>query len=149
MKLRFDSVEEVEKYARELAEADKAGKVNMLKKWSLGQNFEHLAKSYVMSVEGAKKMAPMVMRMGAKLPRKLLLGKGIPSGLPINQKMADLKPEDVSAEEGLAYLLSAIEKYRQTKELKAHPIFGELSEEEWNAFHCRHAELHLGNAEMK
>ncbi|QQE10252.1 DUF1569 domain-containing protein [Planctomycetota bacterium] len=146
MDLRFETVDEGIAYAEKLVEWEKAGKVKMGGKWTLAENFSHLEKAMQMSVDGPKRLAPKLIMMGAKLRKNAFLNKGLPSGIPVNPKLADLKPEGLSAEEGLVKLKESAKLLGEANEYKVHPVFGELSDEEVNKFHCRHMELHLSHA---
>ena len=55
-------------------------------------------------------------------------------------------PEEVDTQTGLSELRVAIERVT-TETLRAeHAILGELSQEEFDQFHLRHAEMHMSFA---
>ena len=147
--LRFDSIQDALAYAEKLVALESEGKVKMTGGWSLGQNLSHLEKSIRMSIHGAKRPASVIVQFGAKLRKKAFLKNGLPAGIPLNNRLADLSPDNISSEEALVKLQHAITDFHQASSYAAHPIFGKLTHEETNAFHCRHMELHLSHAKIE
>jgi hypothetical protein len=130
------------------AEATAADSANVknLGNWSIGQVFQHLAKSLLTSVEGADFKAPLPIRVIAKLFfKKKFIYKALPAGFPIPDHAAKifLPADQVAADSGIAELRSAIERVKSDKTRAEHGLFGKLTNEEWDNFNLRHAELHM------
>jgi hypothetical protein len=59
---------------------------------------------------------------------------------------AILLPPETSVADGLSQLCAAAARFQQAPELKPHTVFGPMTRDEWEQFHCRHAELHMSFA---
>jgi len=112
--------------------------------WTLGQICNHLANTVQLSVEGIPfrfpwimrtTVAPMVkermfrtgkMREGVYLPAKALPKPGL-----------DDRAEAETLRAALNYYAGV------TEPLADHPLFGRLTRDEWNRFHCIHCAHHL------
>ena len=68
------------------------------------------------------------------------LNKEIPAGF---KSTASFVPGETTTEEGLKQLKDAIERMQNESTRAAHPGFGEISRDEWDEFHKRHAEMHM------
>ena len=138
--LSFQSYEEL------LADLDRlgSGPVRQLGNWSPGQNFRHLATAYNNSIDGFTLKFPMPLRMVAKLFRKRLLSMSMPAGFKLPAKSGQsLMPPATSTGEGLAELGTAIARLQTEPRRAKHPLFGEMTNQEWDNFHLKHAALHL------
>jgi hypothetical protein len=139
-KLDFKSLGEV------AADADRlsSGPVTQLGNWSAGQVFRHLATAYSCSIDGFKTTFPWPMRFIAGFFKNKLINGAMPPGMKVPTGLArEVMPEPTSTEDGLAQLHAAVSRLeRETKRAK-HPIFGDLSNEEWNKIHLNHANLHM------
>lgn len=139
--LRYESFQELIADAECLAHSE----VVTLGNWSLGQIFLHLARSMHASIDGLEAKVSWSWRLAAQLwyGRRLLSGP-MPAGMQLPSKAADLlSPELVSTEDGFAALREALERLGFETERAAHPILGEMSLDQWDNFHLRHAELHM------
>ncbi len=88
---------------------------------------------------------PLHLRLIAKVFRKKLLTMRMPAGFKLPPKgAAMLEPPSTATDEGAAQLRAAIEPppCREPKTAN-HPMFGELTTEEWDRVHLTHASLHL------
>jgi hypothetical protein len=138
--LSFESYEEL------LADLDRLGSrpVRHLGNWSPGQNFRHLATVYNNSIDGFTLKFPLPLRMVAKLFRKRLMSMSMPAGFKLPAKTGrSLMPPPTSTEEGLAELRAAIARLQNEPPRAKHPLFGEMTNEEWGKLHLKHAALHL------
>jgi Protein of unknown function (DUF1569) len=139
-KLHYESFEEL------LADADQlsSGPVKMLGNWSPGQVFKHLANAYNGSIDGFTMTFPLPLRVMAKIFRKKLLSMPMPPGfnLPSDGAKSVIRGP-TSTEEGLAELHSAVARLQRDSHRAKHPMFGELSKEQWNKIHLTHANLHM------
>ncbi len=126
-----------------LADAERCanGKVQSLGNWSPGQIYEHLARSMDGSIDGFDFSMPAPARwLMSLLMKKKFLYKTLPAGF---KSTADFIPEETLNEVGLASLAKAIERQKNELSRVMHPGFGNLSNEEWEAFNLRHAEMHM------
>jgi hypothetical protein len=139
--VRYESFQELLADAECLAHSE----VVTLGNWSLGQIFLHLARSMHASIDGLEGKVSWSSRLAARLlyGRRLLSGP-IPAGLHLPREVAErLSPEPVNTEDGLAALREALDRLGFETERAAHPLFGEMSLDQWDNFHLRHAELHM------
>lgn len=115
--------------------------------WSLGQILQHLAVSIHASIDGTDMKLPWLMKKAFLLMmnKEKLMHQPMPSGYKIpKQGEAQFKPDDnTSAEQGLAALREAIDRWNSDSPRAEHILFGALTDEEWNAFNLRHAEMHM------
>ncbi len=126
-----------------LADAQRcaSGNVRLLGNWSPGQIYEHLARSMDASIDGFDFSMPAPVRwLMSLLMKKKFLYKTLPAGFKSTAKFI---PEETSNEAGLAALTKSIERQKNERSRVPHPGFGNLSNEEWEAFNLRHAEMHL------
>ena len=129
-----------------LADADRlsSGAVKALGNWSAGQIFRHLAIAYNGSIDGFTMSFPWYLRMMASLFKKKLISGPMPAGIkPPGEAAKALAPEPTSTEEGLAQLHAAVARLERESHRARHPVLGNLSKEEWNKVHLRHASLHM------
>lgn len=115
-------------------------------KWSLGQVAEHLASGINASIDGFGFKLNPAYRLLGMLVKNNLLANGIKPGIKFNNKAAVVfKPDpNITDQRGVELLRAAIDRAKQTPPDKPSPILGKLTSDEWQQFHCRHAELHLG-----
>jgi len=139
-KLDYMSLEEV------LADADRlsSGPVQALGNWSAGQILRHLALVYNGSIDGLTMTVPWLLRLMAPFLKKKLLRGPMPAGIKLPSDAAKaLAPGPTSTEEGLAELHAAVARLERESHRAPHPVFGDLSKEEWNQVHLKHASLHM------
>ncbi|MEX2025870.1 MAG: DUF1569 domain-containing protein [Pirellulaceae bacterium] len=142
--LRFASLDEV------LAEAERlaiAPRVTMLGNWTLGQTLGHLAAAMQYSVDGANFRRPWYLGVIGPFLKHLVLRK-MPAGfrLPEEVERIGVPTTSLTPGEGLARLREGVDRLSREPTRAAHFVFGRLTPQEWTAFHCRHAELHLSFA---
>lgn len=135
-----------ENYDQQLADAERLAGVEIrtLGNWSYGQILRHLARSIDAMIDGAPFAFPApiqwVMRL---LMKKRFLSKPLKPGFKLPAKAGRLNPEATTTEEGLAELRTAIARAKTDSTRAPHGGFGQLSEEESDAFQFRHAEMHM------
>lgn len=143
--LRFDSYDELLSDAQKLAD----GEVMLVGNWTLGQIFQHLATAYNGSIDGLNFKVSWIIKVMARLlmKKKFLYGQ-MPSGFQIPEKnRAEFVPEDsTSIETALAALKAAVHRLQTESQRVVHPVLGELSRDEWDNWHWRHAEMHMSFA---
>jgi hypothetical protein len=139
-KLDYASLAEV------LADADRlsSGPVKALGNWSAGQIFRHLAFAYNGSIDGLTMTFPWPFRMIARVFKKKLISGPMPAGYKLPAAAAKaVTPGETPTEEGLAELHAAVKRLEREPHRAKHPMFGDLSKEEWNQIHLKHASLHM------
>jgi len=138
--LHFTSLDEVLEDARAVCR----GNPTALGNWSPGQILMHLARSIDASIDGIPGRLSWPMRMLGKVLKKRLLTGRLRAGFkPPRQIARQLMPGETSTEAGLKALTEAIERLKQTSDRAPHIFLGELTADQWEQFHLRHAELHL------
>jgi hypothetical protein len=129
-----------------LADADRlsSGDVKTLGNWSPGQIFQHLANVFNGSIDGLPKAFPWFMRAMARPFKKKLIYGPMPAGMKMPDILAKaVMPEPTSTEVGLSNLHAAVSRLKREPHRAAHPIFGQISKEEWDSIHLKHAGLHM------
>ena len=140
----YESFVELLADAESLAQSE----VLMLGNWSLGQVFLHLARSMHASIDGVPLETSWWSRLvvRARYGQRFLAGP-VPAGIDLPTGAAQrLLPEPVSTDDGLAALREAIDRLSFETERAAHPLLGEMSLDQWDRCHLRHAELHMSFA---
>ncbi|UCE60149.1 MAG: DUF1569 domain-containing protein [Phycisphaerales bacterium] len=139
--LQFGSISEVLPEVKRLLPAHQT-----FGNWSLGQICDHLAKSFVGSMEGFDLSGHRLKRFFIR--RRMLevaLTKGIPRGWTVDSNLTPM-PE-VDLREAVEALTRAVERYRQHDgRLHAHPLFGNMPRDIWDRVHCVHCAHHLSFA---
>ncbi len=138
--VKYASLEEV------LADAERlsSGPVKTLGNWTAGQVFQHLATAYNGSIDGLPGTFPWHIRLMAGIFKKRLIAGAMPPGMKLPTELATaVLPEPTSTEKGLAELRSAIARLQRESHRAKHPVFGNLTMEEWNQCHLNHAALHM------
>jgi len=80
----------------------------------------------------------------AKLLLKKMIAGPMPPGFNLPAEGAKvMTPGPTSTEEGLADLQAAVARLQREPHRARHPMFGEISKEEWNKIHLAHAKLHM------
>jgi hypothetical protein len=138
-KVEYSSLQQVLEDAQRLCQ----GNVKALGNWSPGQIFQHLAWSFDTSIDGNDAKFPWWLRMIAPLMKKKLLGSPMPPGFKLPESAQKLVPGPTSTEEGLAALRAAIARQERESSRAPNPVFGELTRNEWNQLHLKHAALHM------
>ena len=142
--VHYDSLDELLVDAERLA----AGEVTLVGNWSLRKIFGHLASTINYSLDGFPIKANWFVRFIARtFFKKRFLTKPLPSGFQIPPKnRADFIPDGDETQSGLTELREAIAQFQSNSNRVPHPFMGELTNAEWEQFHCRHAELHMSFA---
>lgn len=140
-KLHFTTLDDIRADAERLA----AGPVRQLGNWSFGQATVHLARTMQMGLDHDPNRAPLPIRLVARLMRRTMLTKGMRPGFKLPKQAADkyTAGPEISSEQALSELRSAIDRLKNETQRHPHPAFGAMTPEEWKQLHLRHAELHL------
>jgi Protein of unknown function (DUF1569) len=139
-KLDYKSIREI------VDDADRlnSGPVKAIGNWTPGQIYRHLAIAFNGSIDGLPASFPWYIRAMARLFKKKLLAGPMPSGIKVPSAFAKVvMPPSTSTEEGLAQLHAAVARLEREPNRAEHPVFGQLTREEWNQVHLSHANLHM------
>jgi hypothetical protein len=112
--------------------------------WSLGQICNHLAGSFIFSVEGFNARVPWLIRktLGPIIKRQVLTTGQMREGIKLPEKFLPKSNLDARAEaEALRGALRAYAAH--SGPLADHPMFGPMSRAEWTLLHCIHSAHHL------
>lgn len=139
--LRFDTVNDIRADAESISEHTHTALGN----WSIGQIFAHVAIGMELCTDGYGDLKfPFLMRLIG--PRLLpgILKNGMKPGLKFDKRLAPVfTPPGCTFGEGFERLRAAIERMNTTEYRHPSPFFGKLTRDEYEQFHCRHAEMHL------
>ncbi len=141
-RLRFDSLDDVLVEARALA----VRPTRQLGNWSLGQVCRHLGTAMEQCTTAEQLFSvPLRLRIVGRLIRRHVLKRGLPRGFKLPPEgAAVLVPPPTSVELGLMALEQGVEALRRSSRRVPHPVLGAMNVDQWNQFHLRHAEMHLG-----
>jgi Protein of unknown function (DUF1569) len=137
--LRFHSYDDVWADAKALTTSgyERAGS------WSLGQVCDHLARTMELSLDGFPSMFPWPVRLAA---RWFVLGK-VMKHRPYRRQFrapSYLLPATDEDQAGLEQLRKAIDRLKNhAGEMWPHPVFGQLTPNEWQELHLWHCEHHF------
>ena len=113
-------------------------------RWSLGQICNHLADSFIYSVEGFPAKVPWLIRktVGPIVKRRLFKTGRMPEGIKLPEKFLPRPGLDARAEaEALRGALQLFSTHAGA--LADHPMFGHLDHTLWARLHCIHCAHHL------
>ncbi|MFK7778007.1 MAG: DUF1569 domain-containing protein [Gimesia sp.] len=139
--LSYASLLEVVDDARRLTEADAPTTGN----WSKGQIFEHLARTMDCSLDGFTFKMPWFVRIIGKYYFKpTIFKKGMSPGFKLKGAFKKaLGPDPLADQEGLEHLAKSVQRLESESQRALSPVFGQMTREEWDKLHRRHAELHM------
>lgn len=139
--LRFTSFDDV------IADAEKlvsSPNTKLLGNWPLSQLLTHLALAINKSIDGISFKVPWYTRLFGFFIKGHILSHGMPPGFKLpKENEPGAFPVASSPEEALDALRKAVCRLRSENMTARHPVFGNLTHEEWTRFHLHHAELHL------
>lgn len=144
--LRFADAAEVLRDVDALLAAERAGSLQRLGNWTLGQALAHLAAwaSYPFDGYPPELRANALVRFFARLLKRRMLSGPLPAGFRIPRAPGGTwGADDVSAEEGAARCRRAFERLDREPPRRPNPVFGPLAHEDWKRLNLAHAELHL------
>jgi hypothetical protein len=138
--LHFDTIDDILKDVERLNQ----GSVKTLGNWSGGQILKHLATVMNSSIDGSPLRLSWVFRLMGKMFKRRILTKGMTPGFQLKGHSAQfLVPPATSWQEGLAVFRQAIHRLKTESKREPSPFLGQMTREQWDQLHCRHAELHL------
>ena len=143
--LRFESIDEMLAEVDRVVKAEKAGRLERLGNWTLGQVLGHLAVWAEYSYTGPPIKAPLLIKLTLRLRKRKFLYGPMRAGIKIpGVKGGTLATEPMSVDEALGRLQCVMQRLKTEAPTVPNVIFGPLKHEEWIAVTLRHAELHLG-----
>ncbi len=144
-KLKFDSVEQVMADVDRLVEAERAGRLDHMGNWGLGQALGHLASWAEYAYTGYPFKPPFFIRWILRSRKQKFIHEPMSAGVKIpGMPGGTMATEPVPVDEALGRMKSVMARLKSEAPTLVHPIFGTLSHDEWIAINLRHAELHLG-----
>jgi hypothetical protein len=150
--VRYNTFDELLADAERLVQLNGEGKVRPLGNMSLGQALGHLALWMQASIDGIPDdlRPPAPVKLLARLFKGIVLSKGLRPGfkLPTDAASKLIPPAGYSASDGFNALSAACARLRREHRRVPSPLFGPMSEYEWERLHLRHAELHLSFMEV-
>jgi hypothetical protein len=131
-----------------LADVDtlaRAREIRTLGNWPAGQVLQHLATSFNKSIDGFENSVPAVLRVFLRLLlKRSFLTKPLSPGFRLSAKaQKEMWSAAASVPEAATAIRAAIGRLQAEHHRVPHPAIGPLTDNEWNQFHCRHAEMHL------
>ena len=139
--LHFDSVNDILRDVEKLNH----GEIITTGNWSAAQIVLHINEIIVMSLDGFTFKAPWVLRVIGRLTRPYFLKRGFKPGFKVPPNAPSLiPPSDTAWTEALEAIRHTVQRIRNGERMTVpSPLFGKLTHEQWEQFHCRHAELHF------
>ena len=139
--LHFHAIDEIVADAEKLVASPN---IKTLGNWPLGRLLAHLTTAINGSIDGVDARAPLLFRLAGKLVKNRILNSAMLPGFQLPDRFqADLFPEVESPQDALEGLLKAAARAKTERMTACHPVFGQLTHDEWTQLHLRHAELHL------
>jgi hypothetical protein len=143
--LRFETIDQALAEADRLAEAERAGRLQRLGNWTLGQAFGHVAVWGEYAYTGAPLKVPFFIKWLVRLRKqKFLYGPMRPGAKIPRVPGGTLATEPMPLDEALERLRHVMGRLKSEAPTAPNPLFGALQHQEWIALTMRHAELHLG-----
>ncbi len=143
--LRFESIDQMMADVDRVVEAERAGRLQRLGNWTLGQIFGHLAIWAEYAYTGAPLKPPFFIRWILRLQKRKFLYEPMKAGVWIPRvEGGTLGTGPIALDEALPRLRRVMERLKTEAPTAPNVIFGKLTHEESIAMNLRHAELHLG-----
>jgi hypothetical protein len=144
-KLRFESINEMMSEVERLVQAEKAGRLQRIGNWTLGQALGHLAVWSEYAYTGSPLKPPFFIKVLLRLRKQKFLYGPMRAGVKIpGVPGGTLATEPMPLNEALARLRRVMERLKKEAPTAPNVIFGPLTHDESIALNLRHAELHLG-----
>ena len=143
-RLRFRDFDELLTEVRRLHAAPHRALGN----WSLAQIVMHVGRVMDGSIDGSQAPAqfPLPARIVGRLfLRPFLLHVAVPAGIqPPAAVRREFMFDQADFDEAFGCLESGVHRLGHQTTRVVHPLLGRLSAAQWDKFHLRHAEMHLG-----
>lgn len=127
--------------------AEQSGRLRRSGNWSVGKTLGHLAYWIDGAFDGYENRPPWILRViGPWFKNRVIRPReGLPKGgmrLP-GVVGGTYGVQEYAPQEGLRRFDAAVRRLQSRCPEKPNPVFGRMTHDEWQALHCRHAELHL------
>jgi hypothetical protein len=143
-KIHFDTLDQMLDDVHRLADAERQGKLRCTGNWTLGQILNHLATWMNFAYQPVPVTVPWFFRLIGPLIKHRVLNGSLPVGSRIpNVPGGTLGTERLSLDDGLAKIEAAVARLKSQPTTQPSPLFGRLTDQEWQKLTLRHAELHL------
>jgi hypothetical protein len=140
--LRFSSAQEI---LDDVEYLDSGDPPRTTGNWTGGQIVEHVTRLIDCSIDGfpvAK--GPLLMRVVGRLTRRRVIVNPLQPGLIFSRKFDFLAPgQSITWEEAVEHMRETMMRLSAERMSALHPLLGRLTHEQWEQFHCRHAEMHF------
>ena len=147
--LRFETLDDLIAEARRIAaQPDTTTRGS----WTLAQNIWHVGRFIQAGVEGYPAKVPFILKLIGPLFKKKFTTKGFSPGvikLPSQAAEHVVAPADTTIEQAMDMIETAVQGAKEKGFLPKNPMMGKMTQQEWIALHCRHAEMHFGLIELK
>ncbi len=134
-----------------LQKAHETGRLRRLGNHDPGPIFDHLARAMARSFDGFPVSPAWWLRVLGPLIKKRVLARPFKPGFMLPARIErSVWDDSVSFEDGMRSLLDQVGRASApgANPSQPHPIFGRMTPHEWQAYHLRHAELHLNFLEV-
>ncbi len=112
--------------------------------WTAAQIVQNVTDVITLSVDGFGFKLALPLRVLGRLLRSRALTKPMRPGFSVPPAMRAMLPSDqLPFEQAVASLRQAIGRTKSERMTKASPLLGQMTHEQWEQLHCRHAEMHL------
>jgi hypothetical protein len=91
--------------------------------------------------------APPVVRFLASRTKRLWLDRPMPKGLKLRGPLAVLRPpeaESIDEDAAVEEVVALVDRLRNEPQRHPSPVAGDLTRDQWDTLHRRHAAHHLG-----
>ncbi|MEO0476493.1 MAG: DUF1569 domain-containing protein [Planctomycetota bacterium] len=142
--LRFETLDDILAEARLIAAQPDA---TTRGSWTLAQNLWHVGRFIQAGVEGYPAKVPFILKLIGPLFKKKFTTKGFKPGvikLPSQAAEHVVAPADTTIEQAMELFEAAVQGAKDKGFLPKNPMMGKMTQQEWSALHCRHAEMHFG-----
>ena len=119
--------------------------------WTPAQNVWHVGRFIKAGVEGYPAKVPLLLKLLGPLFKKQFTTKGFSPGIKLPQQAADhmVAPAGTTIEQAMDMLETAVQGAKGKGFLPKNPMMGKMTQQQWVALHCRHAEMHFGLIDLK
>lgn len=119
--------------------------------WTPAQNVWHVGRVVLASVEGFPADVPFIFKLVGPLLRNRFTKRAFNPGIKVPAKLAAhfVADSSVTADQAVELFEQAVAKRQAQGYIPASPLFGKMTEQQWEQLHCRHAEMHFGLIELK
>ncbi len=142
--LRFERLEQALDDARQLRDAEQAGRLRQTGSWTLGQSLSHLGTWVDYGFDGLPIKIPFFVPWVVRPFRTRILERPMPPGRRIPKVAGGtLAIDPAPTADGMLLFEKAVDRLTQSSPRIPNAMLGTLTHDQWKKLHLRHAELHL------